>query len=68
MTQYNILQSADDLFEQRTRAIQSRIQTLQKDLLVVSHPEVRRIILIELDNLMDDYIQRKFARERKEDG
>ncbi len=68
MTQYNILQSADDLFEQRTRAIQSRIQILQKDLLVVSHPEVRRIILIELDNLMDDYIQRKFARERKEDG
>lgn len=66
MTQYNILQSADELFEQRTRAIQSRIQILQKDLLVVSHPEVRRVILIELDNLMDDYIQRKFARERKE--
>ncbi len=65
---FKVTDTPDELFEQRTRRIRDRIQTLQQDLNVVVHPQVKRAILIELDNLIDDYIQRRYAMERKNEN
>lgn len=68
MSIFKITDTPDELFKQRTRRIQDRIQTLQQDLNIVVHPQVKRAILIELDNLIDDYIQRRYALERKNEN
>ena len=68
MSIFKITDTPDELFKQRTRRIQDRIPTLQQDLNIVVHPLVKRAILIELDNLIDDYIQRRYALERKNEN
>lgn len=68
MSIFKITDTPDELFKQRTRRIQDRIQTLQQDLNIAVHPQVKRAILIELDNLIDDYIQRRYALERKNEN
>ena len=68
MSIFKITDTPDELFKQRTRRIQDRIQTLQQDLNIVVHPQVKRSIFIELDNLIDDYIQRRYALERKNEN
>ena len=47
------------LFELRTREVRTRIQRLEVDLLSVRHPVFKAIVLNELNNAVDDYIERK---------
>lgn len=47
------------LFEIRTREVRTRIQNLEKDFLSAQHPITKAIILSELINTVDDYIERK---------
>lgn len=47
------------LFEIRTREVRTRIQQLEKSLAAVRHPISKAIILNELNNVTDDYVERK---------
>jgi hypothetical protein len=54
----------EKLFEIRTREVRIRIQQLENSLAVVKHPISKAIILNELNNTTDDYVQRKFVSTR----
>lgn len=47
------------MFEMRTRQVRTKIQTLEFNLSAVKHPISKAIILNELHNTVDDYIERK---------
>ena len=53
------------MFEIRTRQIRVRIQSLEQDLMNVKSPFSKVIIEKELNNLVDDYIERKSVLERE---
>lgn len=59
-----------NLFEIRTRQIRVRIQTLEKDLYNVKNIYSKAVILNELNNAVDDYIERKSVlnREKSEES
>lgn len=57
------------LFEHRTRQVRVRIQTLENDLRNVKSPLSQAIIEKELNDMIDDYVERKSVlnRERSND-
>lgn len=58
-------QNPIEMFEIRTRQIRVRIQTLEQDLMKIKSPYSRAIIEEELNNLVDDYVERKSVLERE---
>ena len=52
------------LLEIRTREVRTRIQNLEKDLISAQHSISKAIILNELNNVVDDYIERKLLSTR----
>ena len=57
------------LFEHRTRKVRVSIQTLENDLRNVKSPLSQAIIEKELNDMIDDYVERKSVlnRERSND-
>lgn len=53
------------LFERRIELMGQRIQTLVRDYDVAKHYITQAIILEELDNLVDDYVERSFVLQRQ---
>lgn len=57
------------LFEIRTRQVRVRIQTLERDLEFNSVSIYSKVIIInELNNAIDDYVERKSVLNRERDN